>query len=52
MKSRKFLSFLLSLAFLASSVVFMPSNKAFAATTQRLQGLDRYGIAIAIALFY
>lgn len=49
MKSKKFLSYLLSLALLASSTVFMPSIKAFAATTQRLQGSDRYGTAIAIS---
>lgn len=49
MKSKKFLSYLLSLVLLSATIVFMPSTKAFAAETQRLQGSDRYGTAIAIS---
>ncbi|HBM74479.1 MAG TPA: hypothetical protein DD429_02850 [Clostridiaceae bacterium] len=48
MKSKRFLSCLLSALF-ALSIVSMPSVEAFAATTQRLQGQDRYGTAIAIS---
>ena len=40
---------LLSSVLLVSSIILMPSNKVFAATIQRLQGLDRYETSISIS---
>lgn len=39
----------LSSALLVSSIMLMPSNKVLAATTQRLQGPDRYATSISIS---
>lgn len=46
----KFLfKYLLSSILLVSSIVLMPSNKVLAATTERLQGTDRYETSISIS---
>ncbi len=39
----------LSSVLLVSSIVLMPSNKVFATTIQRLQGVDRYATSISIS---
>jgi putative cell wall-binding protein len=49
MQNKVFFKCLLSSVLLASSIVLMPSNKVLAATTQRLQGSNRYETSISIS---
>ena len=49
MKNKFYFKCFLSSVLLVSSIFLIPSNKALAATTQRLQGVDRYATSISIS---